>query len=115
MSGQPKVRIFAQLDLFAEPEPVVIAPEQASEPAPASLVPDCLPPLAEQLLAALRIHSAPDHAHCAAGGLVELERQENLILRGVASIRPKLTDGRWQAALHALPMFYVRGIHINGI
>lgn len=107
MSKQPK----GQLDLLD----LLFASEQAHLPAPASPAPDSLPPLAAQLLDALRIHSKPDQARCAAGGLVELERQANLILRGVASDRPRMTNERWQAALHALPMFYVRGIHIDGI
>lgn len=93
-----------QLDLFAEPEPVENIP--ASEEALATA--DALPALAAQLLNALRIHSVPDHERCKVGGLAELERQANGILRGVESRRPLLTDERWQAALHALPYFYVR-------
>lgn len=74
-----------------------------------------LEPLPAQLLDALRIHSVADYERCAAGGLIELERQANMILRGVASNRPKLTDERWQAALDALPYYYVRGLSINAI
>ena len=104
-----------QLDLFSEQLPTSPETNTASGdlalPASASE----LPALAEQLLKALRIHSIPDHERCAAGGRIELERQANLILRGVASDRPRVTDERWQAALHNLPMFYVRSISINGI
>ena len=97
----------AQLDLFS-----------LLEPAPAETSPPGFPTLPAQLLAALRIHSALDHERCK-GNLAELERQANLILRGVASDRPRLTDERWQAALHSLPYFYSsrlgRNLEPNGI
>jgi hypothetical protein len=108
-----------QLDLFAEPEPVLNIPAgEASELQPSGEAPttaDALPVLAAQLLDALRIHSVPDHERCKVGGLAELERQANGILRGVESRRPLLTDERWQAALHALPYYYVRGFNNYGI
>ena len=94
-----------QLDLFAEPEEPTTVEAVSASTAPQ------LPALAAQLLNALRIHSMPDHTRCAAGGLVELERMANGILRGVESRRPLLTDERWQAALHALPYYYVRGLN----
>ena len=99
-----------QLGLFDDPEPVEIIP--ASGEAPTA---DALPALAAQLLDALRIHSVPDYEYCKVGGLAELERQANGILRGVESRRPLLTDERWQAALHALPYYYVRGQNNYGI
>ncbi len=98
-----------QLGLFDEPAPVEKSPETDAVCA------SVLPALATKLLDALRIHSVPDHGRCAVGGLVELERQANLILRRVASDRPAVTDERWQAALDALPYYYTRRISINGI
>jgi hypothetical protein len=103
--------VSLQLGLFDDPALALNIPASGEAPALA----ETLPALAAQLLDALRIHSAPDHERCKAGGLAELERQANGILRGVESRRPLLTDERWQAALHALPYYYVRGLNNYGI
>ena len=96
-----------QLDLFADLAPPPMPVDKSPET-------DAFSPLAAQLLAALRIHNVADHARCT-GDLAELERMANGILRGVESRRPLLTDERWQAALYALPYFYIRGLNNYGI
>ena len=100
-----------QLDLFSDPAPVENIPASGETPALAAT----LCPLAAKFLKALRIHSVPDYERCKAGDLAELERQANGILRGVESRRPLLTDERWQAALYALPYYYIRGLNNYGI